>query len=520
MSASENGARYQQASILTTPIVSKYIDGLKTGVFSNPIRAMEHCGKEITETLAKEGFPSTFFPLMATLGDVDAQTFSRKLPIQERMDVTKSLSLSIKNDLILQSEIDPFESEFISLAYEMGFNEGFSNVKEEEEQIINQYQQEGINPFRYDTFARGTIEARKQFAKQAKSIGLENMTEENTWMVEGGMGGLKRVYENVNDYFEENHGRKARFLAPSVAFTMGVTSAKKAGLEITRVPTGDLPNQELTGERLKQFLEQGNTKADMLYLVLADNPRAMSADPEILRGVLQVAMETNPYIVFAFDMAYMKLIPEEKAKKIMSVVKETGADQRGYFVFTDSKRIGRPGSRYGAVVIPNNELGDVFQNYTMAVSPGYSINTDISYQALMELIDDEVINNYQKLLRKRQQALLEVLKDLDPDQKFFRNLDKIKIEGYYDKNALKDGDVVQDVPLYLWTEINRKNNEDCVDKCFEIMKELNIVGVPGTAFEDENHMRFSLGVVSTIDVLKKSPAVLSRWLQKFDLEKH
>ncbi len=536
----------EAAQQLTRSVIQKYYQGILQGIFPNPLRAMEDCAQEMTTTLKRNKFPDTFNPLVATIGDVSSLGFNRKMDPDEREEIRdQSLQSGEEIDFRLFTR-DPFESEFAGVANDLGLYPGakfygkeskFVKILKRYRRIFEDAEKWGkTSLLRYETSGRGSTQSRNLFADQAKSLGID-VESDDVWLTEGGMGALNRLGISINSYFENPQDpktapRKARLLAPLPCFTMVPKAQKELGLEVSYINAQDLPGQELDGQRLKRYFEEqaelanvyGGKKdfiPDIMYLTPADNPTARSVDPEKLRSLILMAREANPEMVFFFDMAYMKLIPKKKAEAIINVIKETGAIDHAAFAFSDSKRLGQPGSRFGAIVIPKNSsiygkklgTGDGrIQETTRTINPGWSVETDVMYQAVNKFVDKEDVEGYQKLLRQRQTALLEVLKDLDPTGRYFKNLDKIHIPIDENKDA-PEGTITQDVPLYLWVEIN-KDEGNFLKKCFDIISDLNIVGVPGTVFGDSGHMRFSVGVISTLDILKKSDKVMRRWIDR------
>jgi aspartate/methionine/tyrosine aminotransferase len=540
MSSEKAAFTKEAARAKVHPVIREYYQGLLEHRYPNALRAMEDCSRDMTQILIDNGFPPSLYPLVATIGDVSALGFNKKLTPDEIEELRKNALLFGEVVSFKPADNDPFETEFADLSNKMGlkpvkkYNKEdlkFNKIISRFQQIFTQVWGNGKSPHRYETSGRGSEKSRKIFAAQANSLGIK-VDSDDVWLTDGGMGALDRASISINSFIDQKFNRKARVLAPNPCFTMVPGAQKELGLDVSYIDVQDKSAQELDVERLnKYFLEQeemanryGGKKdyiPDILYLTLADNPTARSVDPEKLRGVITEALKMNEEMVFFFDMAYMKLIPEKKAKAIMKVIKETGALKHSVFAFSDSKRLGRPGSRLGAIVVPKDatlygkQLGTKngrIQETTRTIHPGFSVETDFMYQAINQFVKEEDLVDYKRLLRQRQQALLEVLQALNPGEKYFKNLDKIYIPQNED-DLIPEEMNVQDVPLYLWVEIN-KENKDFLEKCFEIIEDLNIVGVPGTVFKDENHMRFSVGVISTIDILNKSPEVFARWAKK------
>jgi aspartate/methionine/tyrosine aminotransferase len=203
-------------------------------------------------------------------------------------------------------------------------------------------------------------------------------------------------------------------------------------------------------------------------------------------------------------MAYMAMIPKKRSEEIMQVIKETNAYSQSIFALSESKHYAQPALRVGAIVVPDNKfLQTAIQDDTIRNYSSYGYKTDVWFQVLNKMITPETLAEYNLLLRTRQYALLEVLRDLDPSHKYFKNLDTLSVPGFHDEG---DGTVEMDNPLYLYIEL-----QEGISALKDVAKDLGIFGVPGSVFGDQyNHMRFSLGVVSLEQILKRSPTTMKR----------
>ncbi|MBI5127019.1 hypothetical protein HZA76_01010 [Candidatus Roizmanbacteria bacterium] len=532
----------QVEKIRAKSIISGILDKtfLDLSEAANPLRFIEQAAVKIHRELFMEFVDRCrdYEPLRATIGDVSGLTMGRQLLtndvelLKEAMSTGAEIGFNIGNN-------DPFESRFSNLAKDLALDpngETYKRVSKRVDTLKKKAWNEGEALDSYDTTSQGSVESRKIFASQAESLGfaetkVAKTTEEpnNVWFADGGMGALNRTWRTLNSLYWHNEKRHANLLAPSVCFKMAINSADQHLMNVNTVKVDDLPNQELTAERLRNYLDSGNPMPDVLYLTPADNPTARSVDPIKFKELLLEAKKANPNIVFVFDMAYMKLIPESKAKEITKAITESGAEKQAIFAWSDSKRLGRPRARFGAAIIyegikfldaedgKEKGLQEFFQKDATRCFPSYNIDSDLIYQALNQEIDQTVLFQYNELLRQRQRALLEVLSDLDPKREYFKNLDSIVIldENGEIPEELPDNASIQDVPLYLWPEVNHNPaKNEFLRKCFDIFKDEEIIGAPGTIFGDPNHMRFSLGVISTFDILKKSPKALARWINK------
>lgn len=523
-----------RARSITSRILDRTLQELSGGV-ANPLRFIEQAAVKIHRKLFIEFVDRCrdYEPLRATIGDVSGLTMNRILLNNDIQLIEEATSTGAEIGFKIDSN-DPFEKRFSKLAEDLGLNPNgktYKKISDKVDQLKKKAWNTGESIDSYDSSSQGSVSSRAIFARQAESIALpktkvaETIEQpNNVWFTDGGMGALNRSWRTLNSLFWHNEKRHANLLAPSVCFRMAIYSADQHLMNVDTVRVDDLPNQELTADRLHEYLQGEGKIPDVLYLTPADNPTGRSVNPDRFKKLLIAAKKVNPNIIFVFDMAYMKMIPEKKAKAISQAITDTGAEKQAIFAWSDSKRLGRPRARFGAAIIyegikfhdsrdgKEKGLQELFQEDATKCYPSYNVESDLWYQALNEIINPETISQYNVLLRQRQKALLEVLSILDPQKQYFKNLNNIVIpdeNGEIPRNLRNDA-VVMDVPLYLWPEVNHnKKGGKFLTKCFDIFKHFNIIGIPGTVFGDPNHMRFSLGVVSTIDIYKLSTKLLS-----------
>jgi len=467
-------------SLHAKQIISSIVDRYQNQAAQAPnqLRFMEQCVVEINNQLEEAGLLQ-YAPLRTVIGDVDPRTFGR----------TRN------------GEIDQMESQFADLADELLLNPGTDRYRkmllERADLEIQDYNNLSRGaPSQYDTATRGLLISRQTIAHEANKLGI-NANEDNVWMGDGGMGILVRSFRNLNNYLKQKNGENYQptLVVSSPCFKMAVNAASDNGLKIINIDASDLPKKQLTAQRLNEQL--CDKKPDIFLITLADNPTSRSVDPENLRELIESFLKINPEGYFIFDMAYMSMIPKERALDIMRVIEETGAVERAIFAFSESKRFAIPGLRVGAAVILGEELKTAFQSDAMRCYPGYSKNIDYEFAVRSRMVLSESLEKYIALLRQRQFYLLTVLKTLDPNRELFEGLDDILIPGY--ENELSQATLIQDVPLYLYVKLKEGVS------AWDLIKKLNIVGVPGEVFGDtQNYVRFSVGVVSTSDILSLS----------------
>jgi aspartate/methionine/tyrosine aminotransferase len=504
------------SQIITTSVDAFVRDKLPQA--PNKLRAVNLCLIELFSKLHDARLGREFYPLQGTIGDID--------PWEIGTD--------------FNGELDPFEQgRFSNLTERLGLNPMpggvvYGRVTQRQQEVAQGYVEKrkatGMPthvPSRYyPEGGRGTEEARAVMAKEGEQIGLKAEVGD-IWMGYGGMNVIQRTVRAITTHFETKldpmDRRKPVLLSPTVGFNMATNSAKQNGPEVDYVVTSDLPNNELTAARLETHFERGGTIPDMMLLTPANNPTAQSSNPEILRGVINTMIEKNKGIIFIFDMAYMWTIPREKAMQIMEVLKETGADQRAVFIVSESKRMGRPGTRIAGAIIKDEalkqylDLHTVMQADTMSNEPSWSGELDTYYQAVSDesIIPESTFDDLSALLRQRQRAFLEVIKDIDPNHEYFdQEIERIVIPG--DGNERQGDFIEQDIPLYLWLKLKEGVNT------FDVLKKLGIGGAPSEVFgpehgdSDTTHLRLSMGFVSTSDILSKSKKVRDQWTQRIE----
>jgi len=472
--------------------------------YPNKLRAIEAGIQGISADIRDMGLQPSDYVLGGIVGDVAPATFTAEAAMGGQ-----------------------FERQFADLADKLTLDpEGFTyaQMQREERNILIGYKHEGRFMTRYDVSARGTPESRDIIRNEMQAIGLATDNADEVWMTDGGMGALTRTFRALGNHIRRTEEREPVILSQSVCFRMATNAASDNGLRVQYAMTSDQPHQELSEEVIDRYLAQGQPVPDMMLLTPADNPTARSSDPHNLERVIRRAQGLNPGMVFVFDMAYMSMIPRDKAQAIMKVISDTGADRQAVFAVSESKHYASPGSRIGATVIkrqglhlpdgtgPDGQprtksLGDIFQFDTIRNYPGFSAVNDVRFQALHRVIPPESFDRFAALLRQRQEALLEVLRDLDPNGLYFAGLDDVRVPGYGDGG---DATETQDNPLYLYLRLRPG-----VSVLDVVARKLHIFGVPGSVFGDnDDHIRISLGVVSTDEILKRSPATQQRWIRR------
>ncbi|MFH0773410.1 MAG: aminotransferase class I/II-fold pyridoxal phosphate-dependent enzyme [bacterium] len=467
----------EQGKQIVSTIVDSTIHKLATGEFPNALRGISHAANEIKSALVREKLNPDDFIMAGTIGDIDPRLSSQD-------HIEKKRFGHLESDLLLDAS-----------------SELFLEGQRIERELLLDYKKRGINIFGYDSQARGTAESRELIRMEGSAMGIETTSIDDVWLTDGGMGALARTFRALHTMIR---GRDGTLLSPEVCFPMATSCATDHGLKVELVKTGDMPGQQINGYAIKRYFAEGGHTPDIVLLTPAENPTAKSYEPQNLREVLTLLKQKNPDVIFIFDMAYMAMIPQKRSGELLRVIKETGAYSQSIFALSESKHFAEPALRFGAAIIPENKsLQTAFQNDTIRNYSSFGWKTDVWFQVLNKVVTPGVLADYTLLLRTRQYALLEVLRDLDPTHKYFKNLESLSIPGFHEEG---DGTIEMDNPLYLYIEL-----QEGISALVNVAKDLGIFGVPGSVFGDQhNHMRFSLGVVSLEQILKRSPQTMDR----------
>lgn len=469
----------EKGTQIVSSIVDETIRKLEAKEFPNALRGINHAANQIKLGLTNEGLNPDDFIMAGTIGDLDMRLSSND-------EIEKKRFGQLEARLLLDPSSELFEQ-----------------AQRTEREILIEYRRE-LNIYGYDSVARGTKISREYIRKEAGEMGINTKDIDDVWLTDGGMGALARIYRGLHTMVKNEKGRDAIMLSPEVCFPMATNCATDHGLQVEFVQTGDMPGQQINKQAVERYFANNGKIPDVVLLTPAENPTAKSYEPNNLREVILLLKEKNPDAIFIFDMAYMAMIPKKRSEEIMQVIKETNAYSQSIFALSESKHYAQPALRVGAIVVPDNKfLQTAMQDDTIRNYSSYGYKTDVWFQVLNKMIKPETLAEYNLLLRTRQYALLEVLRDLDPSHKYFKNLDTLSVPGFHDEG---DGTVEMDNPLYLYIEL-----QEGISALKDVAKDLGIFGVPGSVFGDEyNHMRFSLGVVSLEQILKRSPETMKR----------
>ena len=93
MSSEKAAFTKEAARAKVHPVIREYYQGLLEHRYPNALRAMEDCSRDMTQILIDNGFPPSLYPLVATIGDVSALGFNKKLTPDEIEELRKNALL-------------------------------------------------------------------------------------------------------------------------------------------------------------------------------------------------------------------------------------------------------------------------------------------------------------------------------------------------------------------------------------------------------------------------------------------
>lgn len=418
----------------------------------NPsLRMMATLCAQIITRMKREGIPPSEYPLAAHIGDISP-------------------------DIDEQNE-----SPFVWLKDFLGFtSSGRAQLHQIEENIRGQLEETGIAPSRYDLEVMGLPFTRQLLAQELARYGFESSPEEIR-LVDGGTAAYNLAFSAVGARVWNEHQRQPRLLAVLPTYTMATNCARDKGMQVMFADATNLPQQELTAEVLLQFSqEQPDFTPDLMYLVPTNNPMASVADPEKLQVLLEQAQKLYPEMQYCFDLAYLGLVPLEKASAMIAAINRSGVNSQSYFCYSESKRLMNPGARWGAFVAPA-DLQELVGAYAKRGSfSTFSRIADLAWASQLTKISQyreqhksDPITNIRALFQQRQRLLLQYLQQINGEQPLFVDLPENP----------------PDIPLYLWLKLNQGVN------AYDVIERLKIVGVPGGVFGDPRYMRFAVGAL-------------------------
>lgn len=470
-------------------------DAQKRGEPINPLRMMAQLHVDVIASLKVLQIPQEFWPPNFTIGDLAGMAFDQEI-----------------------------DANLLDLADLLGLKPQSSNFSELQK-LVAHYLQQAVDqrplnwPSQYDPLARGDVAGRQAYLKSLQDYDFpEEITAQNTFYCDGGMGGLLRVARTLGNHLRKElankHERSGVFarakllikmvkilievkspyqalalltkvtaLFPQPGFLMAANAIDDNGLSVNIMNTLEEDGFAPTAEGILASLDD-DPSISVIVLTPFSNPTAETMDDQQLLNLLRAAKEKNPNLYYVFDMAYFELVGKEQAKKIMQAIINSGVFANSYFVFSRSKIFAMPGLRAGLVVAGSDELTSLFQTDTIRNFPSPPAMTVAWEMALTHYHADkpEVLEMYRQRLKDRQIALLKKIRQLD------------KNNQYFDFSGVAE-DKIPDVPLYLWLKLKEGVT------AWDLAENLGIIAAPGPTFgAPENFVRLSVGFTSLPEI--------------------
>lgn len=232
---------------------------------------------------------------------------------------------------------------------------------------------------------------------------------------------------------------------------------------------------KLTKEELKQYI---TPKTKALFLSYPNNPTGAIMSKEELEELVPLILENDLYIIT--DEIYAELT---YGRKHCSIASFDGFDERTILVSGFSKAFAMTGWRLGCVCAPKHIFEQILkiQQYIMLSAP-----TMAQYGAIAAL--DECMGDMYNMVKEydvRRQYLLSSFKELG-------------IECFDAKGA-----------FYLFPSI-KKFNMSSRDICLKLLREHNVLVVPGTAFGDSGEGYIRISYAASMDRLKTFIEVMKK----------
>ena len=248
---------------------------------------------------------------------------------------------------------------------------------------------------------------------------------------------------------------------------------------------------ELKGEdnfrlNINELKKKITPKTKVLILNSPQNPTGAVFDEELIREVAKVAIKNDLWVLS--DEIYNEIIHKGKHFSIASV---PGMSERTVILNGCSKTYAMTGYRIGWAVTKNKEMMEVLER--LACNDTSCANTMAQYAAIEAVAGPQKeIKAMIKEYKKRRDLLLKLVNSID-------GLSCHTPEGAF----------------YLMVNVNKilkKLNITAEELCDRIMKEANVLILPGTVFGHygENFVRFSY--VSSLENIKTGVAQIKKFI--------
>jgi len=243
---------------------------------------------------------------------------------------------------------------------------------------------------------------------------------------------------------------------------------KYAGAKPVTIDTDDASDFKITPEQLKAAITD---KTKMIILTSPSNPTGSVYSKEELEGLAQVLKGTD--ILVASDEMYEKLVYGIEFTATASISEDMY--QRTITINGLSKSVAMTGWRFGYLASPNKELISAMNKLqSQSTSNINSITQKAAIPALLGDVDEDIEKMRQAFEARAKEAVT-----------LFNEIDGISV--IEPKGA-----------FYLFVNI-KEINENSIEFCEELLKEVGVAVVPGIGFGSDGYFRFSFATdITTI----------------------
>jgi len=243
---------------------------------------------------------------------------------------------------------------------------------------------------------------------------------------------------------------------------------KYAGAKPVVIDTDDIAGFKITPEQLQNAI---TPKTKMLILTSPSNPTGSVYSKEELEALAEVLKGTD--ILVASDEMYEKLVYGIDFTATASISEDMY--QRTITINGLSKSVAMTGWRFGYLASPNKELIAAMNKLqSQSTSNINSITQKAAIPALLGEVDEE-IESMRRAFEARAKEAVELFNEID-------GVSVIEPKGAF----------------YLFVNI-KEINENSIEFCEELLKEVGVAVVPGIGFGSDGYFRFSFATdITTI----------------------
>lgn len=306
--------------------------------------------------------------------------------------------------------------------------------------------------------AQGLLSVRESVSRWMSDLYDQKYLAENVIISPGSKFSLFSIMQILCDKTNE-------VLIPSPYWVSYETLATLAGAQVRTIIGTSEQGYKISA---KQLAAQVTDKTKILILNSPQNPSGAVYSMKELSELTQV-IEKNPNLVVVCDDIYNQLIfsGEKRSPHILDVL-SPAHHERVILVHGASKSFALTGWRLGWVVATKEIISKLteFQSQTLTCVP------DFLQRSLEKTLTEE--SHFVLRLRER------IQKRHEHAVSFLKNCPGIKV--YSSGGA-----------FYIWIEVLDKTKKS-VQICDELLNEVGVALVPGSAFGCEYHLRFSVTI--------------------------